>query len=67
VFGSIFRRGGKRRGAKHLQKSIFAFPKLRGFGGEGRKAFINFIKLSKLSSLYFHIPILSLLQFLLPY
>jgi hypothetical protein len=60
-------RGGKRRGAKHLQKPIFASPKLGGFGGEGREAFVNFIKLSKLSSIYFHIPILSLLQFLLLY
>jgi hypothetical protein len=34
--------GGKRRGAKHLQKSIFAFPQIGGIwrGGEGR--FIKF-------------------------
>jgi hypothetical protein len=69
VFGSIFRRGGEGRGGEqNTSKSQFLLsPKLGGFGGEGREAFINFIKLSKLSSLYFHIPILSLLQFLLLY
>jgi hypothetical protein len=30
---------------------------------EGRGAFLNFIKPTKLSSIYFRIPILSLLQF----
>jgi hypothetical protein len=38
----------KRRGAKHLQKSIFVPPKLRGFGGEGRYAINYFITLTKL-------------------
>jgi hypothetical protein len=55
------------KSAKHLPKPIFAFPQIGGFGGERREAFINFSKLSKLSSLYFHILILSLLQFLLLY
>jgi hypothetical protein len=66
VFGSIFRRGGEGRGGEqNTSKSQFLLsPKLEGFGGEGREAYFNFIKLTKLSSIYFNIPMLPLLQFL---
>jgi hypothetical protein len=36
-------RGGKRRGAKSLQKPLFAPPKLGGFGGEGRYSYFYYI------------------------
>jgi hypothetical protein len=50
-------------GSKIPHKLNFCFlPNWRDLEGRG---FLDFIKLTKLSSLYFKIPILSLLQFLL--
>jgi hypothetical protein len=42
VFGSIFRRGGERRGAKSLINPLFASPKIGGIWRGGEGSYLNF-------------------------